>query len=368
MESLAVSFFLAFFFQSIKIEGTFIGKGRVMTVRGHFGDRLATAVRTKDSRLCVGLDPQLPYIPMFLQANVRERYGKKLEAVGSLFFTFNKMILDAVHPYAAVVKPQAAFYEIYGQWGMLALEQTIKYAQSLGLLVLLDAKRGDGGDTVKAYAAGYLGELPTWSDGESITNDGNGSPLRIDAMTVQPGIGSVCLKPFIDSALMYGSGIFVVIKSSFTPDSEVEQMRVMAGPGVQGGIPVWQEIALMVHGLSHGTVGESGYSSIGAVLGATKPQDADAMRMLLPDSWFLVPGYGAQGALAHDAVRAINGDGLGCIVNSSRGIIFAYQNKKSPYACDEKEFAVAAARAAQDARDELNRACEEVIVSRVGVR
>lgn len=313
-----------------------------------FTDRLVGAIRRKRSILCVGLDPQLKYMPLHLRRWAVETYGRTFEAVGCLFARAMCEIVDAVADEAPVVKPNMAFYEEYGQWGVWAFEQVKAHAQERGLLVLEDAKRGDGGDTAEAYADGHLGEVPFWGEsGDDLTT--KRSPVVCDAMTVQPQIGSACVTPFVDRAVkLFGKGIFLVTKTSFSPNSEVEQFAEAMGK------PAWVFMAELAHMWGEGTEGEHGWSNVGVVMGATKPQDAPKMREILPKAWFLVPGYGAQGGGSDGAVVGCTGDGPGCIVNSSRGIIYAYQ--KGDFVAPPEQFAEAARRAAEYARDDLNAA------------
>lgn len=315
-----------------------------------FTDRLIDAIRAKKSLLCVGLDPQLQFIPAHIRAWALANYNASYEAIGEAFFRFNKEVIDAVAPFAACVKPQAAFYEGYGKWGWDCFEKTIDYAHSQGLLVITDAKRGDGSDTAVAYAAGHIGEVPFWGETEETISYRPG-PIRADALTVHGWIGEACLNPFLKAVKECSTGVFVVAKTSFTPNSKIEQLEN------KGGYTVWEEMAYLVEELGEGTEGQYGYRNIGAVLGATKAEDAPTMRAILPNSWLLVPGYGKQGGGALGAVAACNGDGLGCIVNSSRGVIFAYES--GTFQSNSKDFLQAAARAAEFSRDDLNLALEK---------
>lgn len=310
-----------------------------------FTDKMVEAIKTKRSVLCVGLDPQLKFMPPHLVDFYASpmHYGGTFEAVAHIFLHFNMQIIDAVEPYAVAVKPQIAFYETYGHSGVWAFEETVKHARSKGLVVILDAKRGDGGDTAQAYADGYLGEVPFF-DKPTV------SLVQVDALTVHGYIGESCLNPFIEAVRKYGTGIFVVDKTSFKPNSRIEQLKT------QSGLLVWQELAKMIQELGTDTEGEYGYRNVGVVMGATYPEDAIFMRQILPNAWFLVPGYGKQGGGADGAVVGFNRDGLGGIVNSSRGIIAAWQEEQ--FKCPSDQFAQAAAKAAEFARDDLNAALE----------
>ena len=306
-----------------------------------FTDRMIEAIKEKKSILNVGLDPQLRFMPTHLVTWAFDTYGRSCEGIGHLFERFNRETIDAVLPFVVLVKPQMAFYEAYGQWGVWAFEETVRYAKSKGLLVITDAKRGDGGDTAQAYADGHLGEVPIF--GGTVE-----SPIRVDALTIHAWIGSSCINPFLAAVKKYGTGVFVVDKTSFDPNSEVEQTIT------QSGLPNWQELAKMVQKWGEGTEGKSGYRNFGVVMGATYPEDAEVMRQILPNAWLLIPGYGAQGGGADGAVVGFNKDGFGGIVNSSRGIIAAWQ--KGQFQCEPEKFAEVAAKAAEFARDDLNAA------------
>ncbi|MBI2097228.1 MAG: orotidine-5'-phosphate decarboxylase, partial [Candidatus Sungbacteria bacterium] len=224
--------------------------------------------------------------------------------------------------FAIAVKPQIAFDEAYGAAGVAAFEATLSYARARGLVRITDAKRGDGGDTAEAYADGHLGEVPFWGteDGQSLKKIA--SPIRSDALTVQPWIAEACFKPFLRAIKEHGTGVFVVDKTSFKPNSRIEQTRT------ESGRTNWETLAELVQELGVGTEGQYGYRNFGVVMGATYPSDAPTMRHILPNSWFLIPGYGAQGGGADDAVAGINEDGLGGVVNSARAVIYAYLKGK----------------------------------------
>lgn len=304
----------------------------------NFADNLIAAIKNKSSHIVVGLDPRWASLPPQLQQMASQEHGLGPQAAALAFYQFGREIIDAVHDVAVAVKPQFAFYEQYGPWGMHALLQTVDYAKKQGLLVIADAKRGDIGSTAAAYAQAYLGGLksvdePTWS-------------LAADALTVNAYLGSDGIMPFIEASKAAGSGIFALVKTS-NPSSGELQDRLVDGE------PVYAHMARMVHNWGQDSVGTEGYTSVGAVVGATYPEEAALLRQLMPKSIFLVPGYGAQGASAQDVLPAFNRDGLGAVVNSSRGIIFAYQ-KDSQYGADH--FADAARAAAIHMQDDINRA------------
>ena len=332
-----------------------------MTEELTFTDKMIEAIKEKKSILNVGLDPQPEFMPLHLLRWALDGFGttekrngtivRRLspEGIGNLYLRFNCETIDVVWPFAISVKPQMSFYEVYGYWGVWAFEKTKEYAKSKGLLVITDAKRGDGGDTAKSYANGHIGEVsfPILKDGEldfwSVP-----SPIRADAATVHAWIGDSCLEPFVAAAKKHGTGVFIVVKTSFTPDSRVEQTIT------QSGLPMWQVLAQMVDEWGQGTEGKYGYRNVGVVMGATKPDDAPAMKKILPKAWKLIPGYGAQGGGADGAVVVINEDGFGGVVNSSRAVIAAW--RKGQFQTDPEKFAEAAAKAAEFSRDDLNAA------------
>lgn len=317
-----------------------------------FVDSLVEAIEEKRSILCVGLDPQVRYIPEHIleqgynEAEDKSGFGPVAQAI----VIFNEAVIKAVAPFAVVAKPQMAFYEAYGHWGVWAFEETVEICRAEGLLVLEDAKRCDGGDTAKAYAAGHLGQVDAIHL-ETINPTKlaklSKPSFDVDAMTVVPWIGEAGLTPFIEAVKQYGKGIFVVDKTSFRPNSVVEQLVTETGR------KVWEETALLVKQWSEGCEGECGLNNVGVVVGATFPEEAVRMRELLPNRFFLVPGYGAQGGGADGAVKGVREDGLGVVVNSSRGIDYAFSRK---FKCDPKDFAQASAKAAEFARDDLNQA------------
>jgi len=314
-----------------------------------FVDRLVAEIQAKQSILVVGLDPQVKYLPKhILQQGYIEAEDKNgFEPTARAIVSYFRQIIKVVAPFAIVAKPQRAFYE-YDWWTEWAFQQIVTICKEEGFLVLEDAKRCDGGDTAEIYAYGHLGEVDVWdNDKDEVVKR---PALNLDAMTVVPQIGTSCLAPFVNVVKQMGKGIFVVDKTSFKPNSEVEQLVT------QSNHKVWEEIALLVKEWGKGCEGECGINNVGVVMGATFPEEAVRMRELLPDRFFLVPGYGAQGGGADGAVKGVRDDGLGVIVNSSRDIDYAYQ--REPFRCDSKDFAEAARKAAEFSRDDLNKALE----------
>ena len=311
-----------------------------------FVDKLQEAMRMKKSVLCVGLDPQLRFMPPHLIAEMRAVYGDTEEAVGELYYAFNRAIIDAVEPFVAVVKPQAAFYN-RSSHAWKALEKTLAYARYRGLLTIKDAKCKDGSETADAYAQAHIGEVPFFNDSMVV------APIRSDAVTVDGYIGEDSVGRYVREIKKFGTCIFVVDKTSFKPNSVIEQLVT------DNGLTVWERLAHHVAIWSEGTEGENGYRNCGVVMGATYPEDAPKMRAILPSGIMLVPGYSikggeGQGGKADDAVVPFNNDGFGAVVNASRGIIASW--KTGPFACDPKYFATSSAQAAETARKDLNAA------------
>lgn len=290
----------------------------------HFGDQLADAVRAKKSAVCVGLDPRWGSLPDSIRSGID---ANDRPAVASATECYCRHVIDAVVEFAPIVKPQAAFFEQLGPSGMVALGSIIKYARDSGLLVLLDGKRGDIGTTAEAYADAYLGESSAW---------------QCDALTVNPYLGDDTLKPFVDVCQARHAGIFVLVKTS-NPGSGFLQDKTVEGR------TVYEQMAALVQQLCQPSVGASGYGSIGAVVGATYPEQLAKLRSQMTNTWILIPGYGAQGGTASDVAHGFDKNGLGAIVNSSRGTIFAYQSQR--YSSLAWQDAIAAA--ARDMAAEL---------------
>jgi orotidine-5'-phosphate decarboxylase len=234
---------------------------------------------------------------------------------------FCREVIDVVAPLVPAVKPQAAFFEQLGPAGMVAMERVVRYAQELGLLVIIDAKRNDIGSTAAAYAQGFLGRTSAWGG---------------DALTVSPYLGNDSLSPFVDVARERGAGIFVLVKTSNPGGRMLQDL-------VADQLPIYRHVAGYIESLAVETVGVCGYGAVGAVVGATYPHQLAELRQAMPHTWFLVPGYGAQGGAAEDVAAAFDAVGQGAVVNNSRGIIFAYASKKYDGRFSEWQQAVEAA-------------------------
>ncbi len=265
-------------------------------------------VLKKGNPCIVGLDPRIDQMPAFaVQPNPKDK-SEFAQAVSRSIALYHHCIIDAVADIVPAVKLQSAFYEQYGMGGMLALEDTVKYAKSRGLIVIIDGKRNDIAASAQAYANTFLGKTAAFGS--------DFSALDADCLTVSPYLGRDSIEPFVKACSEYGRGIFVLVKTSNPGSGDIQDLRLQDGSAIYG------RVAGMVNGLAQGTIGEHGYSSIGAVVGATFPEQARAIRSLIPKSIFLVPGYGKQGGSGADVVPCFNKDGLGAVVNASRSITY----------------------------------------------
>lgn len=271
----------------------------------HFADRLAAAVRRCANPVVVGLDPRYEQLPDGLR---RGTGAPSWSEQAGAYLEFCQGVIDVVAKLVPAVKPQAAFFEQLGPSGMIVLGQVIDYARAKGLLVILDGKRNDIGSTAMAYAEAYLGSEST-------------SAWGADALTVNPYLGDDSLEPFVEIARNRGGGIFVLVKTS-NPGGRMFQDLVADGRAI------YRHVAEHVQRLAKQTAGQCGYGLAGAVVGATYPEQAIELREAMPNSWFLVPGYGSQGAQARDVAGAFDDRGLGAIINNSRGIIFAHARRE----------------------------------------
>jgi orotidine-5'-phosphate decarboxylase len=272
-----------------------------MAEEQHFADRLAAAVTRLGDAVCVGLDPRWQQLPETLCRDGSDSWQTKAEA----YVRFCKGVCDVVAKLVPVVKVQAAFFEELGPVGMTAMGQVIAHAREQGLLVIVDGKRNDIGSTAEAYARAYLGA--------------NDSAWGADALTVNPYLGDDSLQAFVNVAIARSAGIFVLVKTS-NPGG-----RLLQDLQIAGGSMLFRQVGAIVDKMAHAVQGKCGYGCIGAVVGATYPQQLAELRVAMPHTWFLVPGYGSQGGTAADVAAAFDAGGLGAIVNNSRGILFAHE-------------------------------------------
>ena len=297
--------------------------------------KLIEKIKQTNAPICVGLDPLISHIPDYILDEKIKKYGKSTKAVAEAFYDFNMAIIDKTFDLIPAVKPQIAMYEEFGIEGMIAYKNTVDYAKSKGLLVIGDAKRGDIGSTSLAYAKAHIGVSEIL--GEKLLG------FDTDFVTVNPYLGTDGIKPFIDVCNSEDKGIFVLVKTSNPSSGDFQDRQI-------DGTPLYELVAKKTcewGGLSM----DGEYSNVGAVVGATYPKMSAILREKMPHTFFLVPGYGAQGATAEDLKPCYNKDGLGAIVNSSRGIIAAYKQEK--YA--SLDFANASRAAVKDMISDINR-------------
>jgi orotidine-5'-phosphate decarboxylase len=295
----------------------------------HFADRLAAAVTAKGTALCVGLDPRWESLPL----EVRQRHGgHSLASVAAASEEFCGRVLDIVAPLVGVVKPQSAFFEACGPDGLAVQQRLLRKARGLGLITILDGKRNDIAATATAYADAAFAGLRVGSKAFPV--------WEADALTVNPYLGRDAVEPFLQSARRVSAGVFVLVRTS-NPGAGQFQDLVVATPGGEGK-PLYQHVGEAVAAWSRENLGACGLGDVGAVVGATYPAELATLRRLLPEVIFLVPGFGTQGGKADDVASAFRQDGLGAVVNSSRGVLFPF----TPEAADWEARIEAATRAA----------------------
>ena len=299
-------------------------------------EKLVERIKKLEAPIVVGLDPTLNFVPKFLVDKAINEKGETLEAVADAIFEFNKKIVDSVYDLIPAVKPQIAMYEQFGIPGLVAYKKTLDYCHEKGLLVIGDAKRGDIGSTSTAYALGHLGKVKV--GGTEI------APIDADFLTINPYMGSDSVVPFVEECKKHDKGLFILVKTSNPSSGEFQDQKV-------GKQAVYELVGKKVDEWGSELV-KNGYSDVGAVVGATYPEMGEVLREIMPKAYILVPGYGAQGGTAAELKPFFNKDGLGAIVNSSRGIIAAYkQEKYAEYGVEG--FAEAARAAVIDMKNDI---------------
>lgn len=299
-------------------------------------EKLVERIKKLEAPIVVGLDPTLNFVPGFLLDKAINEKGETLEAAADAIFEFNKKIVDAVYDLIPAVKPQIAMYEQFGIPGLMAYKQTVDYCHEKGLLVIGDAKRGDIGSTSTAYAIGHLGKVKIGST--------EIAPIDTDFLTINPYMGSDSVVPFVEECKKNDKGLFILVKTSNPSSGEFQDQKV-------GKKAVYELVGKKVDEWGAELV-KNGYSDVGAVVGATYPEMGEVLREIMPKAYILVPGYGAQGGTAAELKPFFNKDGLGAIVNSSRGIIAAYkQEKYAEYGAEG--FAEAARAAVIDMKNDI---------------
>ena len=304
-------------------------------------NQLIANIKKTGAPIVVGLDPMLKYIPEHIQKKAFAEFGETLEGAAEAIWQFNKEIVDKTYDLIPAVKPQIAMYEQFGIPGLVAFKKTVDYCKSKGLVVIGDIKRGDIGSTSSAYAVGHIGKVQVGSK--------TYAPFDEDFVTVNPYLGSDGVNPFIDVCKEEKKGLFILVKTSNPSSGEFQDQ-------MSDGRPLYELVGEKVAQWGEDCMGDE-YSYIGAVVGATYPEMGKVLRKVMPKSYILVPGYGAQGGKGKDLVHFFNEDGLGAIVNSSRGIIAAYKQEK--YAnYGEEAFADASRAAVEDMVADIRGALE----------
>ncbi|HOA98118.1 MAG TPA: orotidine-5'-phosphate decarboxylase [Acetivibrio saccincola] len=305
-----------------------------------FIDVLIKKIKEKNNPSVVGLDPKIEYIPSFIKEEAFKKQGKTLKGAANAIFTFNKYIIDAVYDIVPAVKPQLAYYEMYGLEGLKAFYETCRYAKEKGLLVIADGKRNDIGSTAESYSAAFLGKTKI--------EDTEEAAFDVDALTVNPYLGIDGIKPFIEDCDKYNKGIFILVKTSNKSSGQFQDIITETGKSM------YEIVAQHIEEWGRDLKGEYGYSSVGAVVGATYPNQAKILRKILKSAYILVPGYGAQGGTAKDVASSFNPDGLGAIVNASRSIMYAYKSERWKEKYTEEKFYEASRAEALRMKEDIN--------------
>lgn len=305
-------------------------------------NQLVAKIRKTGAPIVVGLDPMMKYVPEHIKQKAFAEHGETLEGAAEAIWQYNKGIVDCIYDLIPAVKPQIAMYEQFGIPGLVAFKKTVDYCKEKGLVVIGDVKRGDIGSTSEAYAVGHLGKVQVGSKSYYGFDE--------DFVTVNPYLGSDGVKPFLKVCQEEKKGLFILVKTSNPSSGEFQDRKISDADNR----PLYEIVGEQVAGWGKEHMGES-YSYVGAVVGATYPEQGKILRKIMPKSYILVPGYGAQGGKGADLVHFFNEDGLGAIVNSSRGIIAAYQQEK--YASyGEANYGDASRAAVQDMIEDISQA------------
>lgn len=308
----------------------------------NFSDRLAEQVLLKKNPSVLGLDPKLEFIPSSIKEKAFGENTCPFMAVAKSIVEFNIRLIDAVYDIIPAVKPQLAYYEMYGVNGIRAFNETVQYARSKNLLVIADGKRNDIGTTAEAYATAYLGQTEIYGKEREIFNS--------DALTVNAYLGVDGIKPFVTACEQHGKGIFALVKTSNPSSGQLQDLKL------NDGRTVYEAMADLVNEWGNTTVGQCGYSSVGAVVGATYPKQLEELRKRMPKAWILVPGYGAQGGTASDVAHAFDKNGLGAVVNASRSLMCAYKLDQWKTKFTQEDFQEAARAEAERMKKDIGAA------------
>ena len=299
-------------------------------------DKLIEKIKETGNPTVMGLDPRFEMLPEC----VTNKYPKTLEGVAEAIIEYNKALIDATYDIIPAIKPQIAFYEMFGIPGMKAFEETCKYAKEKGMIIIADIKRGDIGSTAAGYSNAYLGKTKIGDIEQSI--------FDVDFVTVNPYMGTDCVKPFIEDCKKYNKGLFILVKTSNPSSGELQDLILESGE------EVYTNVAKLVEKWGEELIGEYNYSSIAAVVGATYPKQLADIRKTAPHTFFLIPGYGAQGGKPEDIALGFDDNGLGGIVNASRSLMCAYKSDRWKNEFEEKDYAKATRAEALRMKEELN--------------
>ena len=300
-------------------------------------DNLIQKIKETNNPTVMGLDPRYEMIPEV----VRNKYSSDLEGISKAILEYNKELIDNTYDIIPAIKPQLAFYEMFGIEGMKAFKETCKYAKEKGMIIIADAKRGDIGSTAKGYSNAYLGETKIGEEKISVFDN-------IDFLTVNPYLGVDSITPFVEDCIKYDKGIFVLVKTSNPSSGELQDLKL------ENGEKVYEHVASLVEKWGEEVRGKTGYSSVAAVVGATYPEQLKEIREKAPHTYFLIPGYGVQGGKAGDIALGFDKNGLGGIVNASRSLMCAYKSDLWKDEFTEEDYGKATRAEAIRMRDELN--------------
>ena len=310
-------------------------------MRQNMMDNLIKKIKEKNSPIVMGIDPRYEMIPNI----IKSKYQKNIEGFAKSAVVFAKKLIDATYDIIPAIKPQLAYFEMMGPDGLKAFKEIVDYAKSKDLIVIADAKRGDIGTTSQGYANTFLGETSLDDNKEKIYD--------ADFVTVNPYMGPDCVKPFVEDSKKYEKGVFVLVKTSNKSSGELQDLKL------ENGNKVYEQVATLVEEWGKDLIGEYGYSSISAVVGATYPEQLKEIRKLAPHTFFLIPGYGAQGGKAEDIALGFDENGIGGIVNASRSLMCAYKSDRWKDAYTEEQFAEATRAEALRMREELMSAIQK---------
>lgn len=308
-----------------------------------FIDKLMKKVKELQNPTVMGLDPKLEYIPQSIRQKNLELYGNTFKAASASIVEFNKRLIDAVTGVIPALKPQMAYYEMYGIEGLMAFTETVRYGRQKGFIIIADGKRNDIGSTSEAYSAAFLGKT-------ALEDKKAESVFNADALTVNGYLGIDGINPMLEDCKRYGKGIFVLVKTSNPSSMQLQDLVT------NDGRKIYEVMADLVNEWGKGLTGECGYSSVGAVVGATWPEQLKTLRNRMPYACFLVPGYGAQGGGAKDAAAAFDKEGLGAVINASRSLMCAYKLERWKDSFTAEEFDEACRAEAIRMKEDLNNA------------